>query len=93
MEQVGEVFSDIFPPLFLLERFMIYKILLISFLIAIICYLSYLLGKTKKELKYTKEEKEQLARELSYVQETSTLIHNLTSDDVNDKLQQIANKK
>lgn len=72
---------------------MIYKILLVSSLIAIICYLSYLLGKTKKELKYTKEEKEQLARELSYVQETSTLIHNLTSDDVNDKLQQIANKK
>lgn len=72
---------------------MIYKIFLFSSLISIIIYLSYLLGKTKRELKNTKEEKEKLARELSYVQETSTLIHNLTSDAVNDKLQQIANKK
>jgi len=71
---------------------MIYKILLFSSLISIIIYLSYKLGTTKKELKYMKEEKERLAQEMSYVQETSTLIHNLNSDAINDKLQQIASK-
>ena len=69
---------------------MIYKILLISSLISIIIYLSYKLGTTKKELKYTKEEYNRLAQELIYVQETATIIHNLNSNAVNDKLSQIA---
>lgn len=72
---------------------MIYKILLISSLISIIIYLSYKLGTTKKELKYTKEQNERLFQELKYVNETAAIIHNLNSYSVNDKLQQIANKK
>lgn len=72
---------------------MIYKILFISLLLASIIYLAYKLGKTKKELEIIKEEKAKLEKEIVYVQETSTTIHNFSSSVVNDKLQQIANKK
>lgn len=73
-------------------KIMTYKILLSASLISLISYLSYKLGKIKKELKYTKEENLRLEKELKYVQETSTLIHNLTGDDINSRLQQIASK-
>lgn len=71
---------------------MIYKILLILFLLSLIITLAYKLGKTKRELEIAKEEKEKLEKEISYVQETTTIIHNLTGNAVNDKLQQIAAK-
>ena len=72
---------------------MIYKILLISVLLSLITYLAYKLGKTKRELEIIKEEKEKLEKEIVYVQETATIIHNLNSQSVNDKLSQIASSK
>ena len=72
---------------------MIYKILLFSFLFSFIILLTYKLGKTKKQLEIIKQEKEKIEKELMYVQETATIIHNLNSQSVNDKLQQIANKE
>ena len=72
---------------------MTYKILLISILISLIIYLSYKLGKTKKELEIIKEEKDKLEKEIIYVQETTNLIHSLNSQSVNDKLSQIASNQ
>ena len=72
---------------------MTYQFLFFSILFSVIIFLSYKLGKTKKELNYIKEENNKLEKEIVYVQETITTIHNLHSDDVNNRLQQIADKK
>lgn len=72
---------------------MTYKILFISILISLIIYLSYKLGKTKKELEIIKEEKDKLEKEIIYVQETTNLIHSLNSQSVNDRLSQIASNQ
>lgn len=69
------------------------KIILLSSLLTIIVFLSYQLGKYKSQLKQIKKEKEDLEKEIVYVQETVNMVHSINSDSVNDKLQQIANKK
>ena len=69
------------------------KIILLSSLFTIIVFLSYQLGKYKSQLKQIKKEKEDLEKEIVYVQETVNIVHSINSDSINDKLQQIANKK
>lgn len=69
------------------------KIILLSSLLLIIVFLSYQLGKYKSQLKQIKKEKEDLEKEVVYVQETVNIVHSINSDSINDKLQQIANKK
>ena len=72
---------------------MFYKILLFSSLISIIIYLSYQLGKTKKQLTDIKIEKDKLEKEIVYVQETTSTIYNFSPAAINERLQQIVNKK
>ena len=69
------------------------KFILLSSLLLIIVFLSYQLGKYKSQLKQIKKEKEDLEREIVYVQETVNIVHSINSDSINDKLQQISNKK
>lgn len=69
------------------------KFILLSSLLSIIVFLSYQLGKYKSQLKQIKKEKKDLEKEIVYVQETVNIVRSINSDSINDKLQQIANKK
>ena len=72
------------------------KVFLVTGLISLLVLIIYFAkreGSNAEKIKRLKEEIKQRAREQAYAQSKIDMVRNLSSNDINDRLRKIANKK